>query len=367
LKNVDTQKAIEFDNSLKHLGDNSFTSLDYPHNHYQLLYLLLKERINTQALMESYSRHSELLYTKEKNLWKFAIDSADSFIDEVTDQLSVFFEDMKVIILSELQDKYHWYSSFDDSIKKAGKLVNSSMNIISHGLEKIGKDVISAEKHIHTNSIVEDLFEKHFDKKLVEKVLGSIFEKAYNNFCKRWQKEIQIQSPQITMLDSHLKSDFLGLENCPVVDTPEKVLAIGFSGALIGTFALASGWHTLAYSMANVFPPIAIFTVITSLAAAKMGKKKALQDRKKIIVETINKMHKHYLLQIEIHKFEELDNLTLRETINNKSKTVIEETVKQWNIAICGNLISEHYKEIISAFKLHLVHIDNCISCLEDI
>ena len=98
-----------------------------------------------------------------------------------------------------------------------------------------------------------------------------------------------------------------------------------------------------------------------------LTKEKALENRKKQIQEALKQYRRHFLMLIEVEKLKELNNKTLRVAMNEQSKNIIQETVKQWGKAISGNLTVDHYRLLNSAFTKHLMLIDDCQQEIEKI
>jgi hypothetical protein len=369
LRKIDAEKCEEIEKALKHCVSDIHNQIQTStEDTTKIKYLLYKESIELKAHSSSYLSYSEMMAMRENALWKFAFDLTEQFFDIVADGLDNYFDAKVTIINKELETDATWYAGIRDTTKKMGAVVNISKKLLKEGLEKAGvKKAIDDGELIDTQSIVEKLLDTHLSPKLVSKDIAKIMKQANRQYQKTWEKEIKTQSPDLSKLKAFTsrygkKVDMnVGFE----LGAAEQTLAVGISGAVIGTIGLAAGWHTLTYAMLHVFPPLAIFAILGAVVMGVITKEKALENRKKHIQEAVKQYHRHFLLLIEVEKLKELNNKTLREAMIEQSKNIIQETVKQWGKAISGNLTVDHYRLIISAFTKHLMLIDDCLQEIE--
>lgn len=368
LKKVDLNKTKEIESSLNNCIKDIHNQIKKngkdPSN---LKYLLYRESIELKSHVSSYLKYSQMMAERENALWRFAFDLTNQFFDLISDALTEYFDAKTTIMLAELEKDHEWNTGLKDSAKKAGSALNFSKKLLKKGFDKLGYDKLDDQEIIDPKSVLEKILNLHLDQKLVSKDIGNIMEQASNLYKKRWKDEIKTQAPDLNELrtfsshDSNLDID-IGFE----LGMAEQTFAIGISTAIVGSISLAAGWHTLSYALLNVFPPIAIFAVLGGVAVAVFTKDKALENKKKKVYETVKQYHKHFLLQIETEKMKELKNKTLREAMNEQSKTIIKDTVKQWSEAISGKFNMEHYGMVISGFEKHLALIDDCIKKIDE-
>lgn len=55
---------------------------------------------------------------------------------------------------------------------------------------------------------------------------------------------------------------------------------IGIGSAVAGSIGLAMGWHTITHALLNVFPPVAIFALVASIAGGFATKKEAVKKER---------------------------------------------------------------------------------------
>lgn len=371
LRKIDANKCQEIEKALKHCVNDIHNQLQNSiEDINNLKFLLYKESVEVKAHSSSYLSYSEMMAMRENALWKFAFDLTEQFFDIVAEALDDYFKTKIGIMNKELETDSSWYSGIRDTTKKVGSVLNISKKLIKEGLEKVGvREVIDDEALINTQSVVEKLLDSHMSPKLVSKDIAKIMKQANKQYKKKWEKEIKTQSPDLSKLKAFTsgydkKLDmYIGFE----LGAAEQTLAVGLSGAIVGTMGLAAGWHTLTYALLHVFPPLAIFAILGTVIVGVLTKDKALESRRKQIQEAVKQYHKHFLLLIEVEKLKELNNKTLREAMIEQSKNIIKETVRQWEKAISGNLTVEHYRLLISAFTRHLMLIDDCLQEIEKV
>lgn len=367
LKKIDSDKTKEIEKSLKMCVKEIHSKIEKSYNDTpNLKYLLYREAVELKAYASSYLTYSEMMATRENALWRFAFDLTEQFFDIISDALTEYFDVKLQIMFSELEKNYDWRTGLTDSGKKIASIANFSKDLLKKGLDGFGIDLLNEKEIIDTKSLVEHILASHLNLKLVSKDIGNIMKEASNRYKHKWEKEIKTQAPDLSKLRlfSSRNNNFklnIGFE----LGMAEQTFAIGISSAVIGSIGLAAGWHTLSYALLNVFPPIAIFAALGTLIVAVLTKNKALENRKSQIKEAVKQYHKQFLLQIEMEKIKKLKNKTLREAMNEQSKKIINETVKQWSKAISGNFNIDHYRLIISGFEKHLALIDTCINKLD--
>jgi len=363
LKKIDSGKTKEIEVSLKNCINDIHSKLEKNNRDMaNLRYLLYRESVELKAYVSSYLTYSEMMATRENTLWQFAFDLTEQFFELIANALADYFDEKLKIMISELEKNYKWHSGLKDSGKKVASIVNLSKKLVKKGFDKIGYDILDDREIVDTKSLVEYILNSHLHIDLVSKDIGRIMEEASNRYKSRWEQEIKTQSPDLNKLrafSSH--NNNLGINIGFEFGMAEQTFVIGISSAIVGTIGLAAGWHTLTYALLNVFPPIAVFAALGTLIVAVLTKDKALDNRKKQIKEAVKQYHKQFLLQIEVERIEELGNKNLREAMNEQSKQIIKETVRQWSKAISGKLNVEHYRMIISGFEKHLALIDECI------
>jgi hypothetical protein len=345
------------------LKENHKAILEAQESRDKLRYLLYREAVEIKAYTSSYLSYSETMATREANLWHFALTVTEQFFNLIFDGLDDYFLAKKKIMIMETERQCNWHSTITDSSIKALGILNYAKKALKATNNYMGLGLnIDEQDVVNTNTIVEELLSKHLEPKQVSIDMAKIMEEAQKRISQVWEKQIVEQSPDFSQLKafaSNANDNLMPTFNFEL-GAAEQTLLVGFTGALIGTFGLAFGWHTLAYAMIHVFPPIAIFTILATLGVAFFTKERALENRIKQVEKAVNSYHKYFIVQIDTTKFSELENKTLREAMIDKSKEIITQTLRKWQEIISGNLTTEHYRIIIGATTEHLKLIDKC-------
>ncbi|MBM4141668.1 MAG: hypothetical protein FJ242_09360 [Nitrospira sp.] len=371
LKKVDQKKGDEIKKALNECVKDIHLQIQNSKGDFKnLKYLLYKESVEVKAHSSSYLSYSEMMAVRENALWKFAFNLTEQFFDIISNALDDYFRAKAEIINQELEQDATWYSGLRDTTKKMGSILNISKKLVKEGLETVGLSMVMDDKElVDTHGIVEKLLDKHLSPKEVSKDIAKIMKKAHKQYKGSWEKEIKIQAPDLSKIKAF--ASMYG-KKLPIsigfeLGAAEQTFAVGISGAIAGTIGLAAGWHTLTYALLHVFPPVAIFAILGTVVVAVLTKDKALEKRKTHVKEAVKQYHRHFLLQIEVEKLQQLNNKTLREAMIEQSKNIVQETVKQWGQAISGNLTVDHYRLLVAAFTKHLILIDDCLHAIEEI
>lgn len=329
----------------------------------KLKYLLYREAVEIKAHTSSYLSYSETMATREANLWKFALAVSEKFFTFIFDRLDDYFLIKKQIMEEDIKRQAKWHTTIKESSIKALSLINYAKRALKKTNEYMGSKLnINEQDVINTHSIVEEVLSKHLEPEQVSIDIAEILEEAQKKITQEWEQYITEQSPdfgQLKAFASKTGNNIMPTFNFEL-GRAEQTFIVGLTGALVGTFGLAAGWHTLTYAMLHVFPPIAIFTIIATLSVAWFTKDKALKNRIKQMEEAVNSYHKYFIVQIDTGKLSELNGKTLREAIIENSHDIINKTMKKWQEMISGKLTVDHYRMIIAASTEHLKLIDKC-------
>jgi hypothetical protein len=361
LEKVDANKTQEIRDNIEGIVKDIHNEIkDNIDNEDTLKLLLYKESSELKLYLNSFLQYSEMMAKRENALWQFAFILTEQFFELLSTYLDEYFSTKLELMYAELEKNHDWYSGLVDSGKKVGTVLNYSKKILKTGLDNISTNILDDKEFINTKSSIEIILEKYLDIDVVSKDIAGILEKAGRFYKESWEKEIKTQSPNLQDLrvfSNNAKSINLGIDYD--FGVAEQTFTVGISAGIVGSIGLAAGWHTLSYALLNVFPPIAIFAAVSSLFVAFATKDKVLKNRKNELNEVVKLYHKHFLLLIETEKIKELNNNTLRESMNNQNREIIKSTVEEWGNVISGNYKIEHYRLLISAFKKHFRLIEN--------
>ncbi|WP_233879534.1 hypothetical protein [Virgibacillus halodenitrificans] len=217
---------------------------------------------------------------------------------------------------------------------------------------------------MNTNSIVENLLEKHLNNPIITEQLNKIFLQAIKRYEKNWISLINTNVPNTKRLsaysyiNSNVKVNF-------EIGAAEQVFTVGLGSAVIGSIGLAIGWHTMTYAMLNVFPPIALAAAVGTVLVGFVTKDSAANKRKKDIEDAVNRYFNNYRNQMYFNKQSSLQDKSFAEYVENLGYKIIDETLEQWEKGLFGLLQIEHYNKLNRAFEKHLLYIQEALYQIE--
>lgn len=363
---VDSDMAKNISNTLCNLIQPNHKVFDKENvSRDEIRIALLQEQLQIQAQASQYLAISDEIGEKLKNLWQFATGAPDIFLDSFYDNLEIYFQQKRSVIFAELEREYNWYTTFADVAKKgAGGLANIVLKGANSMVKGVtGNRLTDSDTFLDDKTVVERLIAKHLDEKTIEREIGHLFEKASIAFKDAWLQEISKQIPDTKRVStfSMIKNASTGINVLFELGFAEQTLITGMGAAVVGSFGLAMGWHTLAYAFANVFPPIALVTAVATVVIGVVTKENSMQVRKKQIDEVIKQYHRYFLTQLYTDPRPELGNIPLRKYLEKTSKNIIGDVLKDWEKAIFGKLSIEHFRMLNSAFSKHLMFIQEAL------
>jgi hypothetical protein len=362
----------------RQMGENIMTSIssavvDYGcdlrtcYTKEQAIVALMKQLLTMQAHSSQYLGITEEMNQKKNTLLEYKSPSIHSFLDEIEYEIANFFNQRIKLMWRELEEDSSWYSGLRDSTKKVGgSLINMTLKGINHLAQEMNGREWTKET-VDDRTIVEAVLEKHLSIDDVTNHISEIFESATERFKQRWMEKIAANTPNMDKISiyslanqnqQNLKIDFQ-------LGSSEQVLAMGLGSAVVGTVGLAAGWHTLTYALLNVFPPIAIFAAVLTVATGILTKESAVHQRKMDVEKAVKRYHECLLIQIYSLKLKELGNQKLPVYMDSIADQMIEESMKQWEQMYFGQLTTAHYQHLNQAFVKHLMYINEALSELE--
>ncbi|PLS16048.1 hypothetical protein CVD28_18540 [Bacillus sp. M6-12] len=330
---------------------------------------LLQEQITIQAQASRYLNISEEMAIKERNLLQYIPMSTQIFFDDLFDKLDNYFHEKGVLMHREIERDGEWYSGIRDSAKKTGTILNWAVKKANDvAVDLGGSKITSNDKVIDERSIVEKVMEKHLSPNKVGNEVTTLLNEASKSFQGNWEKMIKSQVPSMNRLSAFSLAK--QANNTLTIDfkmgTSEQTLVIGIGSAVAGSIGLAMGWHTITYALLNVFPPVALFAVVASIAVGFATKQEAIKKRKEQITSATRQYQQQFLTQFNVTPLKELKNLTLQKHMLIISQKIVTDTIKQWEKNLFGNLNTEHYRLLVSAFTKHLLLIQEELESLEN-
>lgn len=321
---------------------------------------LLREINNIQALLNQYLYAINNISNKKGELLRAAGRINEAFFDNIFNRLDLYFENINKEMAEEIEKKMTWLTGMKDVLKKSNTIVNKA----SDGINSLSRKVNNKElinKEFDDNSFMEKLLEKYLNKDQVQNHITCVLEDCIDLYKEEWKLSIQ---EMMTDLED-IKAFVLPGQKVKIgfnLGSSEQVVFMGLGSALAGTLGLAAGWHTLAYAMINVFPPIAAFALAAGAVTGILTKEKSVENNKKQASEAVNDYYRYIIISIEKTEYKELGNTTFRKYITACSYEIIKSSILDYEKAVLGNLSVENYKELQTAFQNHLLMLNEELS-----
>ena len=278
---------------------------------------ILAEIIKVQEHAKQYSKLLSDMRKAQEDIVVKANRVYEQFFEGVYDEMDVYFEAKKKAMIDDVVENVSWHTGMADTARKAGGIVNKAIKEINHISEKVLKKEVDLGE-IDSRTYIERLLDKHLDKKQVIKDISEIFQKNAKKCIEKWSQEIKGTFPQIVDFEPKLLFKSINdIKSSSQLDNVQQVVLTGMGSAVVGTVSLAAGWHTLAYSLMNVFPPIAAFTAAAAVVTGILTKDKSVESYKKLAAESVNQFYREVILFIETVKINELGNRTFRSYIKD--------------------------------------------------
>ncbi len=306
----------------------TYTSIEEALHHLDALKAELQlEQFRSVQLIHQLNEH--LLETQHHLL---ALDQ--QYEKNVTRCIQSFFSEQRHTMIQKLRND----SSIATSLKDTGQKLKTPFTKLAHvakeKTKKSAKWLDSLSEH-DTQTTVEQLLSTYLNETVVEQTIQAIIESENEQYEKAW---LQFSMRYETKLKEKLKQT-MQYES----SSAEKVFHYTMGAAVAGTVGLAAGWHTLAYSAANVFPPIALFGVAAS-ATVLFAQQSKERDRRIAQVE-------RGVTLVETHVFHELHmNQKWFQQVREQSQQRLLATKEHHIRMELGGLQPETYESIIQTF-----------------
>ena len=225
------------------------------------------------------------------------------------------------------------------------------------------QDKVDNFTELDDKSELEKILEKYLKPTKVGEGYDLVMKTAINRYEENWKKAIEQCTPNLRGLHTFLPSS-LKVENRQLkhqLGASEQVLGLTISSAVIGTLGLAAGWHTLTYAALNVFPPIAIFAAVATIATAVLRKDSEIQNRQHQLEEAVNSYMQHIFQQIDPPRLSGSHN-SLFQRIEKISDDIVNTTIFEWEKQLFGQIKIDDYQELINAMLLYAELINESIS-----
>ncbi|RDU37044.1 hypothetical protein DRW41_10170 [Neobacillus piezotolerans] len=369
LKEVNPEVGNNIEASLRASVAESHQLIEQANSIPELHLALLKEQTTIQAQNSQYLSITDEINQKKIVLLEFKPKVYHEFMDEVESEIGRYFSRKAQVISAEIKTDGSWYSGLRDSAKKGGgSLINATIKGINTVTKEFNKkEIFSDDIKVDSQTIVERLLAKHLDNKEVSKDIGEIFTRASKSYEKKWSEKIMASRPNLKRLSafSLAHSSISALKLNFQLGATEQVLATSIGAAIIGVASLAAGWHTLTYAMLTVFPPLAVFAAIVTIATGILTKEKAIEKRQAEAKEAINRYYQYFIQQLYTYKMPSLGYRSISLYMEEVGENIVAAALKEWEKGYFENISLEHFRSLNQAFVTHLMYVNEAIDELD--
>lgn len=329
-------------------------------NEREILIELYKQKIICLNSINYYRKILIDIKEKDRELMEYSKEIFQASIDFLFKNIYYFLDNKKYSILKDIEKEFVWYQGVKDAFNKSAQVINVSKRIINTALDKVNiKSSINFED-IDSRALLEKLFEKHMSKESIVDFLDKSIQETFIFIINEWNKKISRQINSIYSKDNIIVDRLGNLKISFEMDSTGQIFLTGMSSAVIGTLGLAAGWHTLTYALLNVFPPIAIFTAVATIASGIYNKEKAKEKLIKQVEDMFNEYRKQIIYLIDEERFSKLNNMSIYDYFQFLS-ILISEEYKSKIKGLYINIECKSINDIIGAYEEHIMIIDNII------
>lgn len=207
---------------------------------------------------------------------------------------------------------------------------------------------------------LENIFEDHLGSERFKDEFGDIFNRCIKNHEKRWISLVDQSLPDLDLIRRRIgrKAAFdtrvEGIRSMP----SEGVLKAGLGVSLVGTLGLAAGWHTLAYSFSHVFPPAMLFTLAVAVFTEWAKKDKAAENKVEAVEKALNHLYLEIIGKITTQTYDEFGGITLKGQVAKESARIVEDTLREVETMLHGELTSEDYTLLSNSMFRHIESVE---------
>jgi hypothetical protein len=328
----------------------------------QCLAALLQEQMTVSSHANKYLSMSEELNRKKSALLSFAVEAPELFFDSLFDQLEEYFRSKKECMCCELEQSWEWYSGIVDAARKGG---GAAMKKVASFTQSMTDQKLFDEQSLFDDrTMVERLLEKYLSPSQVGRDITRMMDQAGHVYKEAWKKQIMKHVPDLGRISGYSFADQARRQMDGIefqFGNAEQSMIVGMTSAILATIWLAAGWHTLAYAFANIFPPIALFTAVFTVAAGVVTRDQVVRSRKKQIEDTVNMYFRYFLTQLDNQPIAELGGISLRRYVGQTGQSIVNAAVREWEKNIFGGLTAEHFHLLNSAFQRHLLYLEESV------
>jgi hypothetical protein len=387
----DSATAENIENALRSaLGDLPEIIAKDAAGKYEQLYAVKDAQLRLGEYRSHYQTIGEQLARQKAYFLGTAMDTANTFFDDVYGGLDAYFNGVTEQVTRILQEHSAWWTGLQDTWRKTG---GKAINVSKKAVHKVLKSATDPERldgvlnragnaagerskqflgkvkdavgKLHTQltqadadaawlkerTLLEQALEQVCSNGEIEKQVAQVFEQASVRYQATWKARVAAYHEELARWDSAARgaSDALHATPSFSLGAAEQTLAASLGSAIFGTAALAAGWHTLAYAMASLFWPLTAFVMLMTAGVAWLTKDKDMAQREAEAQKILNAYHGQLLMYIDTHPLEEQGNKSVRQAVQEQSLAIATTLDATWARERFGSLDARHYKELLAA------------------
>lgn len=331
---------------------------------YEQGYLALRNlMVAVKAESSNYLNHMNELNHIENKMLNERTRIVEQFKEDVHKGLHTYFQTQLKVMQYSISENTKWHTSLSDTSKKAAAFVYNPLLKMAKKTNAL-QDKVENFDELDGTSELEKILQQYLDNTKVESAYNQVMKKALHSFEENWKDVIKKYQPDLRGL--HAFSSTIKVENQHVkyqFGDSEQILGVTVGAAVVGTIGLAAGWHTFAYAALNVFPPIAIFAAVATVATAVWRKDSEVAKRKEQLSEAVNSYKQHLFQQIDPPRITGKADSVFQH-IEKTSDTIVKAAITEWEKQLFGDLTTDDYQAVVQALLSYATLIDES---LEDV
>lgn len=362
----DAQKALPIQTSLRRLFQDNLPHITQAKTYEQVYLALSHMKVAVQAESSTYLNYLNELNRIENKMLHERTRIIEQFKTTLQQGLHMYFEQQLTQMKEAVEQNIKWHSSLADTSKKAAAWVYNPL------VKMAKKSSIPQEKlenidELDDRSIVEKTLAHYLHPTAIEKTYNLLIKQALDDYEKQWEHIIARYTPNLDGLQT-LSMSTITMNNNQLkhrLGMSERALGLTVGSAVVGTIGLAAGWHTLTYAALNVFPPIAVFAVIATIATAVVGKGHEIKKQHEQLTEAVKAYEEHLFQQIDPPRLEKMQQSVFLK-IEKTSDIIVQQAIAEWERQLFGKLTIKDYEQVINELVTYASFVDEAIRDVQE-
>lgn len=330
---------------------------------YEQAYLaLLNLKVAIQAESSTYLNYMREITHIENKMLNERTRITEQFKLTIQKGMHDYFEKQLLTMQQKVASETEWHTSLTETSKKVASSVYNPLLKLAKKTTML-QDTVEDLNELDDRSGLEKILQKHLSSDSVGQAYNALLKRALTQYEEEWKRVIAKNTPNLRGLRAFSSStmQFHNQQLKYQLGASEQVLGLTIGSAVIGTIGLAAGWHTFTYAALNVFPPIAIFAAIATIATAFIRKGSEIKKKQAQLAEAVKAYEEHLFQQIDPPRIQEQgESLFIR--VERSSDDVVHAAIKQWEQQLLGELTMNEYDMYTQKLLQYVELIDESIA-----